>query len=544
MSDVRLDVYLLGEPQPGIDRSTLVRNLATIFKKEVPVIEKMLRKPRSLLKADIDAATAAKYKAAIQKAGGQCELVNHGEQLFPNEALNSVVARSALTVTPLEPALSSATNEPAAVTTAPGSISYTSPYSPPQANSESTEYFCYKCGHSIAPNLAQCPYCRAPQAQFKSKNKVTAGFLAFFLGGFGVHRFYLGQWWGIFYVVFWGTLIPGIVSLIEAFVFWFTSNERWNQKYGQVPAATPGLKAAIAVAVFFAFIFVVGVLAAVSLPAYMDYTARAKVQAALPLITETRQKVTDIIKQKDFFPTENILAELPEKISNEFVSSITLGEGATMIVTFNIPSLNDGGNTITWTPERKGKDVLWTCTTGTMPDKYRMPECRGGDVDAVISEEDHAANAPSNKRFYSDDKKISLSVPNAWQENRRLNPAAILGVSNAVDEVYVMVLREAKVNFNSNISLNDYTGFTYAGLATTVPGLRALEPTKDLKVNGLPAQQQYLAATMGGNNIVYVVTTVAAEGNFYAIYSSTAQARFEKNEAVLLQVSESFAEHK
>lgn len=68
MSDVRLDVYLLGETQPGFDRPTLVRNLAATFKKDVPVIEKMLRQARSLLKANVDVATATKYQNAIKKA--------------------------------------------------------------------------------------------------------------------------------------------------------------------------------------------------------------------------------------------------------------------------------------------------------------------------------------------------------------------------------------------------------------------------------------------------------------------------------------------
>ncbi|HSX84462.1 MAG TPA: hypothetical protein VLE50_03605, partial [Cellvibrio sp.] len=104
MSDVRLDIYLLGEAQPGVERSTLVRNLAATFKKDVPVIEKMLRKPRTLLKANVDATTAAKYKAAINKAGGQCDWVTHGEQLFPSEALNPVTPRPTLTIAPVEPA--------------------------------------------------------------------------------------------------------------------------------------------------------------------------------------------------------------------------------------------------------------------------------------------------------------------------------------------------------------------------------------------------------------------------------------------------------
>lgn len=377
MSDARLDVYLLGEPQPGVDRPTLVRNLAATFKKDVPAIEKMLRKSRSLLKADVDPATAAKYQAVVHKAGGQCELVKHGEQLFPSEALNPVAPRSALTVAPVEPtALTPAVDTESSA----NNIHYSSPYAVPNASSHTQDYFCYKCGRGITLGLAQCPYCRAPQVQFNSKSKVTAGFLAFFLGGFGVHRFYLGQWWGIFYLIFWGSLIPSIISLIEAFVFWFTSSERWNHKYGQVPAASTGFKVAVAVAGFFAFVFVVGILAAVSLPAYHDYTIRAKVQAALPLINDTRQKVTDVIQQKDFLPSENLLAGLPDNINNEFVSSIELTEDAQMIVSFRIPHLiQNGTNTIIWTPTKEDGDVVWHCLGGTMNDKYRMRECRGAN---------------------------------------------------------------------------------------------------------------------------------------------------------------------
>lgn len=384
MSDVRLDVYLLGEPQPGVDRPTLVRNLATTFKKDVPVIEKMLRKPRSLLKADVDSTTAAKYKHAIQKAGGQCELVTHGEQLFPSEALTPVAPRPALTLAPVEPGAQTTMVDNDIHATAPDDNSHAhSPYAAPHASGHhpdhSPDHFCYKCGKSIARGFAQCPYCRAPQVQFYRKEKAIAGVLAFFLGGLGVHRFYLGQWWGIFYLIFWGTLIPSIISFIEAFVFWLTPNERWDRKYGQVPATSTGVKVAIAVAGVFAFVFIVGILAAISLPAYQDYVARSKVAAALPLINESRQQVTKVIQQKDFLPSENLLAGLPDDISNEFVESIQLSSDAQMIVSFRIPHLRaNGTNTIIWTPIKTAGGVEWDCLGGTMNDRYRMPECRGG----------------------------------------------------------------------------------------------------------------------------------------------------------------------
>ena len=51
------------------------------------------------------------------------------------------------------------------------------------------------------------------------KNPTTAVLLAVFLGSFGAHKFYMGKvGWGIVYLLFCWTWIPGIVGLIEAFM--------------------------------------------------------------------------------------------------------------------------------------------------------------------------------------------------------------------------------------------------------------------------------------------------------------------------------------
>ncbi len=542
MSDARLDIYLLGEPQPGIDRSTLVRNLAATFKKEVPVIEKMLRKSRSLLKADVDAATAAKYKAAIHKAGGRCDLVTHGEQLFPSEALSPVAPRPALTIAPVEPTALTPAVEDDAPASAPGdNPHYHSPYSAPNASSHSPDYFCYKCGRGIAPGLAQCPYCRAPQVQVYRKEKATAGVLAFFLGGLGVHRFYLGQWWGIFYLIFWGTFIPSIVSFIEAFVFWFTSNERWNQKYGQVPARGAGMAIVLVVGAIF-LVAVIGILAAVALPAYQDYTTRAKVQAALPLINETRLKVAEVIKQKDFLPSENLLAGLPDDISNEFISSIKLGEGAQLIVSFRIPSLNETNNTIIWTPARQGSEIVWSCKTGTMVDKNRIPECRSGNNNAEANQSGgNSTNA--NVRTYSSDKFISLTTPASWKSDNSLNDQADIGVANVRDNVFAVVLRESKVDLDESVTLSYYTDIMVKGLESSTKNFQVKVPSRDLIINGMSAQQQVVTATADNLKVTYVMTTIDSGSHFSVIYAWTLTSNFEKQQALLKKVSESFTEH-
>ena len=51
------------------------------------------------------------------------------------------------------------------------------------------------------------------------KNPTTAVVLALFLGGLGVHKFYLNQaGLGVLYLLFCWTYIPGVIALVEAFM--------------------------------------------------------------------------------------------------------------------------------------------------------------------------------------------------------------------------------------------------------------------------------------------------------------------------------------
>ncbi|MBE7043100.1 MAG: zinc ribbon domain-containing protein [Ruminococcaceae bacterium] len=59
--------------------------------------------------------------------------------------------------------------------------------------------FCHQCGVSVAPNATFCTNCGVALTSKKSvpagdaqKSKLTAGLLGIFLGGLGIHNFYLG----------------------------------------------------------------------------------------------------------------------------------------------------------------------------------------------------------------------------------------------------------------------------------------------------------------------------------------------------------------
>lgn len=66
----------------------------------------------------------------------------------------------------------------------------------------------------------------------EKKDKLTAALLAFFIGGFGIHKFYLREnTAGVFYLIFCWTIVPGILAFIDAIILLTMSEEAFNEKY-------------------------------------------------------------------------------------------------------------------------------------------------------------------------------------------------------------------------------------------------------------------------------------------------------------------------
>ncbi|ESQ86170.1 hypothetical protein AEAC466_02965 [Asticcacaulis sp. AC466] len=69
-------------------------------------------------------------------------------------------------------------------------------------------------------------------ARTGNKSRVTALVLAFFLGGLGAHKFYLGQTvWGVIYLLFFWTCVPAIVAFVEFLILAFSTDAAFDAKY-------------------------------------------------------------------------------------------------------------------------------------------------------------------------------------------------------------------------------------------------------------------------------------------------------------------------
>lgn len=97
-------------------------------------------------------------------------------------------------------------------------------------------YKCKDCGtmftHSAQPRPPVVKYIVSEGTETTGKSKIAAGLLGIFLGGLGVHKFYLGKvGMGVLYLLFCWTFIPALIGFIEGIVYLCESDAEFARKY-------------------------------------------------------------------------------------------------------------------------------------------------------------------------------------------------------------------------------------------------------------------------------------------------------------------------
>lgn len=66
------------------------------------------------------------------------------------------------------------------------------------------------------------------------KSRGLAVVLALFLGGIGVHRFYLGQiGWGLLFAFFFWTFIPALFAFIDVIRYAVINEQEFHRRYSR-----------------------------------------------------------------------------------------------------------------------------------------------------------------------------------------------------------------------------------------------------------------------------------------------------------------------
>ena len=144
---------------------------------------------------------------------------------------------------------------------------------------------------------------------------------------------------------------------------------------------------------------IIGILAAIAIPAYQDYTIRAQVTEGLNLAGAVKAAVAESFAQTGKWPANNAEAGVGSslQISGKYVTEVAVANGGITIHYGNQANEKIGTQTLGLSPAKSGNDdVIWVCgrrdtpsgatlsssatatTSSGLKDKYLPQTCRVG----------------------------------------------------------------------------------------------------------------------------------------------------------------------
>jgi len=118
-----------------------------------------------------------------------------------------------------------------------------------------------------------------------------------------------------------------------------------------------------------------GILAAIAIPAYQDYTIRARVIEGFSATTQHRSALEEFIIANKRLPNAMESKDLPGISESELVTDWAYDEDSgTVSIQLAIKALGEE-NVLHLTPQLKDNMIIWVCS-GEMKDKYLPKSCR------------------------------------------------------------------------------------------------------------------------------------------------------------------------
>ncbi len=130
-------------------------------------------------------------------------------------------------------------------------------------------------------------------------------------------------------------------------------------------------------------IAIIGILAAVAVPAYQDYTVRAQVSEAVDLAGSMKIIVADVFADKGALTdatTGSAAIPAATDVKGKYVASVTLASGVISAFMGTGASALVSGGSVVMTPTTpaagSGGSITWVCTGSSINAKYLPAACR------------------------------------------------------------------------------------------------------------------------------------------------------------------------
>ena len=124
---------------------------------------------------------------------------------------------------------------------------------------------------------------------------------------------------------------------------------------------------------------IIGILAAIAMPAYQRYVIRAQIAEGLNLSGPLKVGVTDFYENNGVFPANNSEAalETPASYTGSYVTSISISGAVISILYGNAANAEINGSAVNITATPYQGSMTWVCASaGVISDNHLPSSCR------------------------------------------------------------------------------------------------------------------------------------------------------------------------
>lgn len=154
-----------------------------------------------------------------------------------------------------------------------------------------------------------------------------------------------------------------------------SSSQDLQRQLGKLSGKGGTSNVALIFVLVFAFIAFIGILAAIAIPAYQDYTTKARLAEAVTVGRSAADSVSNYYNQHQEVPGSleqaGFAAPIPPSVKELSVNS----QNGTVIITMASAPIN--GKTVLFVPSLdSNKQIIWTCVSQEIRDRYLPQQCR------------------------------------------------------------------------------------------------------------------------------------------------------------------------